>query len=341
MEQRLEEEQFARKKEEKMGETGQTKPVSSFPALYLAPLAGFSDLPFRKLCGRFSVDGATTEMVSAQALAYENRRTQSLLDKDPEEGDLVLQLFGHQPHLFSEGIKKYVNADPRFQAVELNMGCPAPKIVKNGDGSALMQDPALAKEVLSAMVQASSKPVYLKMRTGWDQAHQNYLELAKMAEDVGVQRICLHGRTREAFYSGQADWEAIARLKEAVSIPVVANGDVRSPEDALRLWQETKADAISIGRGAMGRPMLFGQIKDFFLTGSYQEAQKREVLDALLLHYHWEIAYRGEERAVLEMRKVAANYLAGWMGNKEVKAKLMRATVFSQVEDLLLAFQKK
>lgn len=317
------------KQDLKKGATGGAAPFIS-----LAPLAGVSDRPFREICFAYGASGATTEMVSAQALYYENDRTAQLLEKG-EEGDLVLQLFGHDPDILRQVIEERFNADHRFVAIELNMGCPAPKIVKNGDGSALMKDPEKVGRILRAMVFGSKKPIHLKMRLGWDDRSKNYLEIAKIAEDAGVSMLTLHARTREMQYSGQADWGAIAALKRAVSIPVIGNGDVRTPEDAKRLFDETGCDGIAIGRGAMGKPFLFRQIREFLQTGRYEAPAIQEVIATLFLHYKKEMALRGEDRALLEMRKHIAWYIAGYRGAAKAKAKIMVAKSYAEVEQIL------
>ncbi len=303
----------------------------------LAPLAGVSDMPFRELCFSWGADGATTEMVSAQAIFYGNHRTEDLLEKG-EEGSLTLQLFGKNPDILSQVIRTHFNEDPRFSAIELNMGCPAPKIVKNGEGSALMKNPLLVGRILGAMVQTSSKPVHIKMRLGWDETSINYLEIAHIAEEEGISQITLHARTREQQYSGQADWSAIARLKEEVRIPVVGNGDVDTPERALAMVQNTGCDGIAIGRGAMGNPFLFQEIKSYLKHGSYARPSIDVVIETLKKHYEKEVRMRGETRALLEMRKHIAWYIAGTYGAGKTKAKIMTAETKKEVFSILKTF---
>lgn len=318
-------------------ETGhREEPVSAFVSL--APLAGVSDRCFREICFQCGCEEATTEMISAQALLYDSARTEHMLEKG-EEGKLTVQLFGKDPCVLAKVIRTRFNADDRFQAVELNMGCPAPKIVRNGEGSALMRDPKQAQTLFHAMVQASTKPVYVKMRLGWDASSINYLTLAHIAEEEGIARVTLHGRTREQMYAGKADWEAIARLKDALHVQVVGNGDVTTPEEAIKMETWTGCDGIAIGRGAMGNPFLFRQIHEYRMTGSYAPVSVDEVLDVLLDHYEREIACRGEQRAILEMRKLMACYLAGFHGSARTKAAIMTITNMESVRQELEKFR--
>lgn len=320
-------------------EFGEARDVSS-PFVTLAPLAGVSDVAFREICTAYGASGATTEMVSAKALYYDSARTKTLMERG-DEGALVLQLFGHEPDVFSAVLREFVNGDDRFSAVELNMGCPAPKIVKNGDGSALMRDPQKAEAVLSAMVQASAKPVHLKMRLGWEDASKNYLEMAQMAEEVGVEQITLHARTREQQYAGEADWESIAKLKETVHIPVIGNGDVRSAEDAKKMFEETHVDGIAIGRGAMGNPFIFRQIREYWRTGVVPAVRIEETMRVLRTHYAKEIAHRGVETALVIMRKHTAWYLSGYYGAAKTRVKLMEAGSAEEVWDILEGFERE
>ncbi|MDD7593697.1 MAG: tRNA dihydrouridine synthase DusB [Peptoniphilaceae bacterium] len=309
------------------------------PFVSLAPLAGVSDVAFRELCFEYGAQGATTEMVSAKALYYDSARTKRLMERG-DEGELVLQLFGHEPDVMVQVLREEINDDPRFCAVELNMGCPAPKIVKNGDGSALMRDPKAAGALLEAMVEASAKPVHLKMRLGWDDETQNYLEMGKIAEDAGVRQLTLHARTREQQYSGVADWEAIARLKDAVSVPVIGNGDVRKPEDAARMLEQTRADGIAIGRGAMGNPFLFRQIRELWKSGTYTTPTVDETLAVLRCHYQKEIERRGVDTALVLMRKHTAWYLSGYYGAAQTRVQLMEARSADDVWAILDAFER-
>lgn len=319
-----------------MGTGRRKEPVSVFVSL--APLAGVSDRCFREICFHYGCDEATTEMISAQALLYDSARTERMLDKGTE-GKLTIQLFGKDPSILAQVIRERFNTDDRFQAVELNMGCPAPKIVRNGEGSALMREPKRSAEIFRAMVEASTKPVYVKMRLGWDDDSINYLTIAHIAEEEGVSRITLHARTREQMYAGKANWEAIADLKDAVNVQVVGNGDVTTPEEAEKMEKQTRCDGIAIGRAAMGNPFLFRQIHAYRATGTYVPVSREETVAVLLDHYMREITCRGEQRAILEMRKLMACYLSGFPGSARTKAAIMTMTDMTEIHAELERFR--
>ncbi len=300
-----------------------------------APLAGFSDLPFRLLCYENGADFAVTEMVSAKALFYNSEKTDELLRVSEDEGRLVLQLFGHEPEIFEKVIKEKINHRRGFSSIDLNMGCPAPKIVKNGDGSALMEEPLLASKVIRSMVKSSNSPVSVKFRLGPDSHRKNFLEIGKIAQEEGAASVCLHARTREAMYSGRAEWEAIAELKNRLSIPVIGNGDVDSPQSAVKMLDQTGCDGIAIGRGAIGKPFLFGQIKSFIDNGTYSETPLENIISTMISHYKMEIDLRGEHRALLVMRKNFTYYLKGLRGIKEAGRIINQTEDMDQVEQVL------
>lgn len=304
----------------------------------LAPLAGVSDLSFRRLAFEGGADFAVTEMVSAKGLYYGSGKTQDLMATHPEEGDLSLQLFGHEPEILAKVVEDQVNPREDFVAVDLNMGCPAPKIVKNGEGSALMKDPLLAGRVMRAMVRASNKPVTLKFRLGWDQDHINYLEIGRIAQEEGIASLTLHARTREAMYSGKADWEAIRKLKDHVKIPVIGNGDVDSPEAAKAMLEVTSCDGIAIGRGAMGHPFLFRQIKEYFEKGTYRVMTYDRVLELVRRHYDLEIRERGERGALLIMRTQLPCYIEGFFGAARIRKEVNGSGTWEEVFDILSAY---
>ncbi len=276
----------------------------------LAPMAGVTDLPFRLLCRELGAGMVCTEMVSAKAIYYHNRNTDSLMEIHPEERPAALQLFGSDPELLGEMAAR-IEERP-FAVLDFNMGCPVPKVVNNGEGSALMRDPRLAERILTSLVRSVRKPVTVKIRKGFDEEHVNAVEIARIAEACGVAAIAVHGRTRAQYYSGQADWEVIARVKAAVKIPVIGNGDVDSPQKAKALLEETGCDGVMIGRAAQGNPWIFREVKQFLETGELPEKpDSREKRELILRHAALQLQYKGEYTGVREMRKHLAWYTTG------------------------------
>lgn len=256
--------------------------------LILAPMAGVSDLPFRLLCREQGAGLVCMEMVSAKAILYKNRNTEELLTIDPKEHPVSLQLFGSDPDIISE-IAKQIEERP-FDILDLNMGCPVPKVVNNGDGSALMKNPRLAGEIIEKTVRAIKKPLTVKIRKGFDDAHVNAVELAHIAQESGAAAVAVHGRTREQYYAGHADWDIIRQVKEAVSIPVIGNGDIRTPEDVAAMAEQTGCDGYMIARGAEGNPWIFRQILHYFETGEHlARPDFSEVTEMLLRHAKMQI----------------------------------------------------
>ena len=276
----------------------------------LAPMAGVSDLPFRLLCHELGAGLVCMEMVSAKAIFYGNKNTERLLDIHPRVRTGSLQLFGSDPVIVSEMAKK-IEERP-FSILDFNMGCPVPKVVNNGEGSALLKNPKLAAQILEGLVKAVQKPVTVKIRMGFDKEHINAVEMAKIAEACGVAAIAVHARTREQYYSGRAHWEIIRAVKEAVSIPVIGNGDVDSPAAAEQMLSETGCDGIMIGRGAQGNPWIFREISQYLETGAIpprpDNAEKRELI---LRHARLQLECKGEYTGVREMRKHLSWYTAG------------------------------
>ena len=276
----------------------------------LAPMAGVTDLPFRVLCREQGAGCVVTEMVSATAVLYNNKNTRELLQIDPAERPAAVQLFGSEPDIMAE-IAARLEEGP-YDYIDVNMGCPVPKIVNNGEGSALMKNPERAKEVLTAMVKAVKKPVTVKFRKGFNDLSVNAVEFAKMAERCGVAAVAVHGRTREQYYSGKADWDIIRQVKEAVRIPVIGNGDIFTPEDAGRMLKETGCDGIMVARGAKGNPWLFGRINHYLDTGEVLPGPSMAEIKAMILrHGRMLVQFKGEGVAMREMRGHMAWYTKG------------------------------
>lgn len=277
----------------------------------LGPMAGVTDLPFRLLCREQGAGLVCMEMVSAKAVFYGNRNTKELLQVNPGERPVSLQLFGSDPEVLSD-IAARLEEGP-YDLFDLNMGCPVPKVVKNGEGSALMKDPKLVERILSSMVRALKKPVTVKIRKGFNDESVNAVEIARIAEGCGAAAVAVHGRTREQYYSGKADWEIIRQVKEAVSIPVIGNGDVDSPEAAKRMLAETGCDGVMVARGAKGNPWIFKRITEYLETGRIPSKPSREEVKAMMLrHGEMMVEFKGEAAAMREMRKHVAWYTAGW-----------------------------
>ena len=276
----------------------------------LAPMAGVTDLPFRVLCREQGAGCVVTEMVSAKAVLYNNKNTRELLQIDPAERPAAVQLFGSEPDIMAE-IAARLEEGP-YDYIDVNMGCPVPKIVNNGEGSALMKNPERAKEVLTAMVKAVKKPVTVKFRKGFNDLSVNAVEFAKMAESCGAAAVAVHGRTREQYYSGKADWDIIRQVKEAVRIPVIGNGDIFTPEDAGRMLKETGCDGIMVARGAKGNPWLFGRINHYLDTGEVLPGPSMAEIKAMILrHGRMLVQFKGEGVAMREMRGHMAWYTKG------------------------------
>jgi len=306
--------------------------------VFLAPLAGVSDLPFRLLVKRAGCGLVYTEMISAQGLIYTNRNTCRLLDIAPEEKPIAVQLFGSDPEVMAGAVR--IAAENGADIIDINMGCPVVKIVKNGEGSALMRNPDRAAAVIRAAVAATELPVTVKIRKGWDTKESNAVEIAALAEAAGAKAIAVHGRTREQFYSGKADWSIIRAVKERVRVPVIGNGDIFSPPDAARMFAETGCDAVMIGRGALGNPWLFQRTVHYLATGELlPEPAGGEKIALALEHLAMLTAYKGEKSGVREMRKHASWYIKGLREAAAVRTRLNRAETKADMEGVLLAYR--
>ncbi len=297
----------------------------------LAPMAGVTDLPFRLLCREQGCGLVCTEMVSAKALLYKNRNTKPILETGPGEDPVAVQLFGSDPDIMSE-MALQLEEGP-YALIDVNMGCPVPKIVNNGEGSALMRNPRLAGQILTAMVKKLHKPVTVKFRKGFDEKSVNAVEFAKMAESCGVAAVAVHGRTREQYYSGRADWDIIRRVKEAVSIPVWGNGDIFTPQDAGRMMEETGCDGVMIARGARGNPWIFRRVAHYLETGEIlPPPDAAELKRVILRHIRLQEEYRGDRIAAREMRKHVAWYTAGYPHSSALRGEINRT---ESVEELV------
>ncbi len=308
--------------------------------VFLAPMAGITDLAFRQLCKRQDCGLTYTEMVSAKGLYYKNENTGELLVIAEEEKPAAAQIFGSDPGILAATAK---DVEARGAAIiDINMGCPTPKIVKNGDGSALMKRPELVREIVRQVSRAVQVPVTIKIRKGWDDGSVNAVQIAAIAEAEGAAAVTVHGRTREQFYSGTADWLIIKDVKRALKIPVIGNGDIFSPQDAKRMLEETGCDAVMIGRGAQGNPWIFKRTTAYLESGVLlPEPDAAERVEMILRHMKMVVGYKGEENGVKEMRKHAAWYLKGLPGCTRIKSEIFTMTAAADVEALLLDYMRQ
>lgn len=303
-------------------------------SLALGPMAGVTDLPFRLLCKEQGAGLLCMEMVSAKGIMYNNKNTKFLLTIDERERPVSLQLFGSDADIISEQAKRIEELP--FDILDINMGCPVPKIVNNGDGSALMKNPLLAGEIIEKTARAIQKPVTVKIRKGFDEEHINAVEMAHIAQESGAAAIAVHGRTREQYYSGKADWEIIRKVKEAVKIPVIGNGDVLTPQDAIDMRKQTGCDGVMIGRGAQGNPWIFKQILHYEQTGELLEKPSpQEVTEMILRHAKMQMEFKGEYIGMREIRKHAAWYTAGYKNSAKLRGKINETETYEELKELL------
>lgn len=303
--------------------------------VFLAPMAGVTDLPFRLICKELGCGLLFTEMINAKALCFDDQKTKKMLNILEEELPVAIQIFGSEPEYMGRAAKilnEYPNA-----ILDINMGCPAPKVIKNGDGSALMRNPELARKVLNAVVSNSEKPVTLKIRKGWDSESENALEIAKIAQEEGISALTIHGRTREQYYSGKADWNIIKTLKDELDIPVIGNGDVCSIEDAIEMKKLTNCDAIMIGRGAQGNPWIFKEIDHYLKTGEkLAKPTKSEKIETAIKHIELSVKEHGEYVAVREMRKHIGWYIKGMKNSARYRDEINK---MEEVKDVIEALK--
>lgn len=305
--------------------------------VFLAPMAGVTDMPFRILCKEQDCGMVYTEMVSAKGMHYNDERSMKLTEISDAEKPACVQIFGSDPHIMA-GIAEKLN-DSDASIIDINMGCPTPKITKNGEGSALMLKPELIGNIVKAVAAASKKPVTVKIRKGWDGDHVNAVEVARIIEENGAKAVAVHGRTREQFYSGNADWSIIREVKKAVSIPVIGNGDIVKPEDTKRMLDETGCDAVMIGRGAQGNPWIFKRTIHYLNTGELlPEPSADEKISTIIRHMKMLIELKGEHIGVNEMRKHIAWYIKGMRNSTYVKEKVFRISDAGEIIKLLEEF---
>lgn len=300
----------------------------------LGPMAGVSDLPFRLLCHEQGAALVCMEMVSAKAICYHNRGTEELMQTIPEEGKVSLQLFSHEPEFLAQALDMI--ADRSFDLLDINMGCPVPKIVNNGEGSALMKNPKLIEELVKAAVSHCSRPVTVKIRKGFDDDHVNAVECALAAQEGGASAVAVHGRTRTQMYSGRADWDIIEQVAAALRIPVIGNGDVTDGPSARRMLDETGCDAVMVARGAQGNPWVFREIEAYLKTGQEIERPHRaEIIRMIRRHAQLQREFKGEYRGIREMRGHISWYFSGFPGAAKLRRKVNELNSFEELEAML------
>lgn len=306
--------------------------------IFLAPMAGVTDRAYRIICKEMGAGLVFTEMVSSKGLYYEDEKTKELTSIAEKERPVAIQIFGSDPSIMSEVVKKYINPRDDIDILDINMGCPAPKIVKNGDGAALLKNPSLIRKILKEVVKASTKPVTIKIRTGWDINNINGMEIAKIAEEEGVSAITVHGRTRDMFYSGKANWEYIGEIKNSVNIPVIGNGDIFEPIDAINMMEYTGCDGVAIGRGAMGNPWIFKRINLLIEGKDDVKPSNIDRINMAIKHLNMVCDIKGEKTGIREMRKHIAWYLKGMRDSNKIKNVINSVESKQEIEKILLDY---
>ena len=288
----------------------------------LAPLAGVTDVAFRIICEKYGADKTFTEMVSVNAMAFDNKQTEEIMFISDKEKKANIQIFGSDTKRIEKAVKDKINPIESVEGISFNMGCPAPKIFNNGEGSALMKNLDLVDKITKTLRSSTDKRLNVKFRTGVDDDHKNYLEVGKICEDNGIDYVILHGRTRDQHYQGKASWDDIRILKENLSIPVIANGDVFSVEDFINIMELTKADGVMLARGAMGNPFLFKYIKDYLETGTYEKVRPKQIVDQIREQYDLSLLYKDEKLVVNQMRKHVGWYIKGLPNATKIREKV-------------------
>ena len=306
--------------------------------LILGPMAGVSDLAYRRICHDMGAGLVCMEMVSAKAICFHNKKTAELMEIDPAEHPVSLQLFGSEPESMAEAVRLIEHIP--YDILDINMGCPVPKVVGNGDGSALMKDPVRAGQVIEAVVKASNRPVTVKIRAGFDKNNINATQIAHIAEECGAAAVAVHGRTREQYYSGKADWSVIASVKESISIPVIGNGDLWTPEDIADMYEQTGCDAFMIARGAQGNPWIFKEVLSAAAGQEIKKPDLNEMTDMLIKHARAEVDTKGENIGIREMRKHAAWYTAGYPGSASIRRRINEIESIEELSDLMSEYKR-
>lgn len=303
--------------------------------IMLAPLAGVSDVGFRLIAEKYGADKTFTEMVSVNALYYDNKKTDDLLFISENEKNCNIQIFGSKPDIIEKVVKDKINPIEKSKEISFNMGCPVAKITKNGEGSALMAKPKLVEEICKTLRKSTDKKINIKFRLGIDDKNLNYLEIGKIAQDTGIDYVILHARTKEQMYSGKADWNHIKILKENLSIPVIANGDIFCVEDFVKVIDKTKADGVMLARGAMGNPFLFKEIKDYINKGFYDKPTPTQIINQLIDQYKLELKYKKEKLVVTQMRKHLSWYIKGLENSSKIRDLVNKLNTIEEVMDAL------
>lgn len=303
--------------------------------IMLAPLAGVTDVAFRIICEKYGADKTFTEMASVNAMVYDNKQTDEILYISEKEKHANIQIFGRDPYKIERAIKEKINPIDNITDLSFNMGCPAPKIFKNKEGAAIMKEPDLVAKITKILVESTNKKVNVKFRSGVDDTHRNFVEIGKICEDNGVDYVILHGRTREQQYSGNANWDDIKKLKEALTIPVIANGDVFYVDDFIKIIETTNADGVMLARGAMGNPFLFSYIKQYLVTGTYKKASPKEIVDQIKEQYDLSLEFKDERLVVNQMRKHVGWYIKGLKDSSKVRDEVNRLKTKEEIFSLL------